>query len=134
MEREEYKQALEKEYKKVSKRIRNNGLVAITGMCIAGGLLTYDTGRAIGVVNTLVSDPILKELQISKENHEKIKEEEIKKELFNKYNSEIIKSRNLEKHAINLALGSGAYLILGMSIPLIAYTKKRKHLEKQLMK
>ncbi|HPD81897.1 MAG TPA: hypothetical protein PK357_02245 [Candidatus Pacearchaeota archaeon] len=134
MEKEEYVQTLEKEYQKMIRRIKNNGLAAITGMCIAGGLLVYDTARAISTINTLISNPLLREMQISKENNEKSQEEKIKKELFDKYNQKVIKSRNLEKHATNIALGSGAYLILGMSIPLIVYTKKRKYLEKQLSK
>jgi len=132
MDRKECKEAIGKEYKKLEYHMKKNGMVALTGIVIACGILMYDSKRMLNITYQLATDPLVKELNASKKAGETKKQEMLGKILENKYLPKVKIGKNVQKFSVGLAVASGLYMLGGLGIPLFAYIKKRKSLEKQV--
>lgn len=132
MDKEEYRSAVDIEKTKLKYKMTKYGSIALLGLGLSAGILIYDTARSLNIVSQLIKDPAVEKFYLFKEEIPEIKRQEELKILENKYLPKVERSKNVENIAVGVAGASGLYLILGWSIPLANYRRKRKSLEKQL--
>ncbi len=132
MDNLEYRNALEKEYCKLRKRMSINSSIALGGMLLSAGILLHDTVKIYNLANELLKEPSVKEIYLSEIHPEIEREKELKKMLQEEYQPKVESSMKTQKVCAGIAGTSAAYFLLGCAIPLAFYKKKKKSLEEQM--
>jgi len=111
MNKEEYKNISDKEYKKFKYTLGRNACIAVLGLAMSAELFAYN--------QAIIRDTV----------EQSKKETVITEKTFKDAVSTLNRIQNM---MLGIGGASGLYLLLGGGIPLVKYVRKKKSLEKQL--